>query len=347
MGFDHAATDFPLHGKHGDVACAECHGEPIPGHYTGVEHADCSACHEDPHQGSFQPTPCKTCHSEQGWGVEDFDHDRTDFPLTGTHAEQECQSCHGEGQWSGLSHEVCTDCHADDNPHDDSVKPETCADCHGTTAWAAVQFDHATTAFDLIPAHTERVCADCHDKAHFAGLDPTCEGCHADTRPGSHYAGACTDCHAGAHWTPASLGDNSHAITGFPLNGAHAAATCRSCHPTPGTYGDVPSTCNGCHSGDDPHQNMLGDRCEDCHVESSWARTRWRHHQTGFPLRGAHRLAACTDCHATSYVGTPTACWRCHESQAPQDIEAHQSAFFAECDACHAPHSWAVARIPH
>jgi len=44
--------------------------------------------------------------------------------------------------------------------------------------------------------------------------------------------------------------------------------------------------------------------------------------------------------HAIGYAGTPTDCWRCHESAAPLSVPAHQSSYFQECDTCHRTYSW-------
>ena len=91
------------------------------------------------------------------------------------------------------------------------------------------------------------------------------------------------------------------------------------------------------------HRNLLGDGCDDCHTTTAWFRTRFRHHATGWPLRGAHRLAACVDCHAVAYAGTPDDCRSCHEYEAPLDEPAHASAFFSDCESCHKPFTWGVA----
>jgi hypothetical protein len=79
----------------------------------------------------------------------------------------------------------------------------------------------------------------------------------------------------------------------------------------------------------------------------SWYRTTFRHTTTGWPLRGAHKLAACVDCHATGYVGTPTDCFRCHEADASPTIPAHQGPAFRTCDLCHRPYTWDAPGYPH
>ncbi|MCA9566993.1 MAG: cytochrome c3 family protein, partial [Myxococcales bacterium] len=159
--------------------------------------------------------------------------------------------------------------------------------------------------------------------------------------------GACESCHPGPWWAPATLGDNDHAVTGFPLRGQHALTACEDCHPEGTPRGSTPADCAGCHRQDDPHRNLLGNRCDDCHDEVSWFKTRFRHETTGWPLAGLHRVVECNACHAVAFVGTPTTCWRCHEAEAPRDVQAHQSAFFAQCDDCHTPYGWAAVRYAH
>lgn len=345
--FDHAATTFPLRGEHQRVGCAGCHGEGPGATWQPVAHQDCDDCHEDFHAGKFEPQACRTCHSERGWGVEDFDHDQTAFPLKGEHASVACERCHTEGVYAGLPHDSCADCHRD-HPHEAQFdgEPGRCAECHVETGFLAVTFAHADrTGFDLAPQHDGTVaCTDCHTpRGAFAGLAADCASCHDPDRPPGHYPGACDTCHRAAGWAPADLGDLDHAVTGFPLRGSHARLPCADCHgPDVRPRGAASLGCVDCHADDDPHRNLLGSACEDCHVETTWVSTRFRHHQTGWPLRGAHRLAACVDCHATGYAGTPDRCAACHQREAPLDVAAHRSAFFPQCETCHRPYTWAA-----
>lgn len=342
--FDHSATDYPLRGAHEPVACADCHG-PLPDStFAGLPFDDCDSCHEDAHDGHFEPTLCLTCHDEGsgGWEVQDFDHDRTPFPLVGQHVDVACEGCHPNEQWQ-VPFESCSDCH-DEHPHG-SASPGVCASCHGPEGWTPSLFDHRDTGFLLDGGHEGVDCVDCHDLEAFVEVGTTCGDCH--TPPARHYEGRCDGCHSGTAWSPATLGGQSHEITGFALEGAHGRLDCLSCHPDGQRASQAQSTCISCHADDDIHRHLLGDSCQDCHAPTSWIRTRYRHQQTGWPLRGAHRLAACVDCHAIRYIGTPTDCWRCHETEAPRSIAAHQSPFFSQCDSCHRPFTWDVVRGIH
>lgn len=125
--FDHSKTKFALVGAHRAVACDECH-KALPGshqiQFKGTP-ANCEACHTDPHGGQFVAkdgiTKCGDCHVDQRWAPSTFDHDkRTQFPLTGAHANVGCAMCHTsqrEVQGKPVLFYKPT--------------PKNCADCHG------------------------------------------------------------------------------------------------------------------------------------------------------------------------------------------------------------------------
>jgi hypothetical protein len=125
--FDHSKTKFPLVGAHRGVACGECH-KVLPGsHEIQFKGApkDCETCHTDPHGGQFDAkggiTRCADCHVDQRWAPSTFDHDkRTQFPLTGGHANVACAMCHT------LEREIQGKPVLFYKP-----TPKNCADCHG------------------------------------------------------------------------------------------------------------------------------------------------------------------------------------------------------------------------
>jgi hypothetical protein len=126
-GFDHSKTKFALTGAHRVVSCGECH-KPLSGthdiHFKGTA-TNCEACHTDPHGGQFaakdEVTKCAECHTDQRWTPSIFDHDkRTQFALTGGHANVSCEKCHTslrEVQGKLILFYKPT--------------PVKCADCHG------------------------------------------------------------------------------------------------------------------------------------------------------------------------------------------------------------------------
>lgn len=92
-------TAFALEGAHEVVACDGCH-LPSAGSAPDFRPASgtCADCHargsEDPHAGQFAGRDCASCHDQDSFLVEAFDHTRTRFPLEGAHAGTPCASCH-------------------------------------------------------------------------------------------------------------------------------------------------------------------------------------------------------------------------------------------------------------
>ena len=82
--FDHRLTDFALEGAHSALACASCHKK---GETWRKAPAACIGCHkaDDVHRGQFIRS-CAECHSSMTWTGGRFDHDKTEFKLTGAHA---------------------------------------------------------------------------------------------------------------------------------------------------------------------------------------------------------------------------------------------------------------------
>ncbi len=124
--FDHSLTAFTLEGQHASTACMDCHTaeETAANRYEGFVDTpqECAACHDDIHEAQFAEngsTDCARCHSFDDWTMDDFDHNRTAFPLDGAHATVACEACHKpmlteEGltitQYKFNSFE-CIDCH--------------------------------------------------------------------------------------------------------------------------------------------------------------------------------------------------------------------------------------------
>lgn len=125
MTFDHAATRFPLAGRHAAVRCSACHrpagadGAPGPTKLRGLDIA-CAACHADEHRGQFREaetgtTRCDRCHTATDWKTVRFDHNRDSaFRLDGAHLKAACGQCHlreqdSRGEWTRFK-PVRTDC---------------------------------------------------------------------------------------------------------------------------------------------------------------------------------------------------------------------------------------------
>lgn len=195
--FDHARkTDFPLRGKHADIACGNCHRGKLEDELD----TDCVECHraDDVHRGK-QGEDCARCHREVGWGDQVvFDHDITHFPLIGLHATVPCEECHVSTTFQQAAKD-CVQCHKADDAHKRTLGAN-CAQCHNPNGWALWEFDHDTaTDFRLQGAHQDLACASCHrdpvrgDKIRQA---KACGTCHArDDRHSGRFGRQCDRCH--------------------------------------------------------------------------------------------------------------------------------------------------------
>ena len=214
----------------------------------------------------------------------------------------------------------------------------------------------------VVAAHAkvEQDCAQCHDRADRDRQPALCMTCHkevaADVRshagfhgrlPGIDHA-QCKACHSEHLGRDADIVNLSrpafdHGRTDFALTGAHAAADCDACHQRGRKYREAPARCIDCHRSDEPHGGKLGADCGACHETATWARARFDHGKTRFPLRDRHADATCTACHAGNrFAGTPVQCAACH---APDDV--HRGARGADCASCHSSAGWKTTKFDH
>jgi hypothetical protein len=131
--FDHDRTAFPLELRHSTLHCGACHDAkrkpPIQ--------RNCRSCHGDPHRGS-NSWECEDCHRPDRWRIIRFDHDLTDYPLTGRHRLTGCGQCHTNPSWTGVRTD-CVACHGFDRPNDSTHATEFhCEDCHTTSRWQTI-----------------------------------------------------------------------------------------------------------------------------------------------------------------------------------------------------------------
>ena len=195
--FDHRRdADYALQGKHAEVQCQACH----KGHlYKTKTPVKCVECHrlDDVHKNK-KNEQCGRCHSPAGWSSKlMFDHDMSNFPLTGLHALVACDSCHTDRQFKS-AHKQCVDCHGVDDVHKARLGPN-CAQCHNTNGWALWKFDHnKDTRFKLDGAHEKLHCYHCHSTPAIHGieLNQSCGFCHAGDDPHNNQFGPmCEQCH--------------------------------------------------------------------------------------------------------------------------------------------------------
>lgn len=215
--FDHDLTDFPLHGSHMTTACVECHA----GGYAGTPTA-CSACHMDDYDSTTEPnhaasgfsTDCAACHDETEWGNATFNHNNTDFPLTGQHVTTACIECHANG-YAG-THTACSACHmgdynaTNDPNHAAANFPTDCAACHSTNGWEPATFNHDQQYFPIYSGNHNNewnACSDCH------------------TNPSNYSVFTCIDCHE--HSNQNSVNNDHDEVNGYSYN----SNACYNCHP--------------------------------------------------------------------------------------------------------------------
>ncbi|MBL0170938.1 MAG: hypothetical protein IPP90_09435 [Gemmatimonadaceae bacterium] len=366
--FNHNATRFPLLGKHVGATCLACHSDRV---YAGKP-SICQSCHQRDFDATTQPNhrttgipaTCESCHTATGWKPATFDHNQTQFPLAGAHRAVNCQLCHGDGVYRGKP-TTCVSCHqgkfdATTQPnHRTSGYSTTCETCHTVTAWKPAAFDHSR--FPLVGAHRATTCERCHADGVFRGKPTTCVSCHqakfdASTRPNHRASGiatTCESCHTATAWTPATY---DHAVTRFPLAGAHRAVSCASCH-SDGVYRGKPTTCVSCHqtkfdATTQPNHRTAGygTACETCHTVTAWKPAGFDHALTRFPLVGAHRSATCLACHGDGvYKGKPMTCVSCHQAKFDASTRPNHraSGIATTCESCHTATAWTPATYDH
>ena len=201
----HVKTDYPLSGKHDEVACAGCHKPTLPKdeRYRKLAFGRCVDCHQDRHAGEFASADggeCKKCHSVAGFRPTLFGteaHAATRFALVGKHTASPCSACHTSARPLldlHVAKQACADCHA--NPHGDQFAAEMakggCGHCHEPTGWNLPKIDHST--WPLTGAHATAACNSCHHPsaedrkaghgASYRGVPRQCSGCHDDAHLG-------------------------------------------------------------------------------------------------------------------------------------------------------------------
>ena len=352
--FDHRTAGYSLTQSHARLRCEHCHvakfrvspaANLTPNRrstWTGLERT-CASCHEDVHRGALGDR-CTGCHDIGKWTITPgFNHDTTDYPLTGKHASVTCEKCHADARLSlkrdakgalipvyrPVPHQTCTACHQDVHK---GAFGANCSACHSTKAFTEISgakgFDHTRTRFPLKGKHGTVACASCHrDFTTEAGRRPassTCATCHkVDPHGGTAtLAGRSADCgacHGESGFSPGVFALESHRRTGFPLEGKHAAVRCGDCHKQETTstkWGTAKvairppfATCTGCHV--DQHGGQLaagadkGD-CASCHRADGWKPSSIdvpAHAKFTFALEGRHAAIDCRACHGDVRYG--------------------------------------------
>ncbi len=296
----HARTAFPLTGSHLQVTCEACHRDDRGGAFSTLD-SDCYSCHQADyrrggtvdHVAAGFPTDCRACHTTITWtGGVPFDHPAVarGYPLVGAHAALRCAGCHlppdGTLRFQPAGPDDCISCHQVDytREHSGRAFPTSCLDCHNQNSWGGAQFDHATSGFALLGAHSRISCESCHLPPSGAvpvvpATQDDCIACHRSDydqkHSGSGFPTTCLSCHSNDTFSNADFRD--HDAQYFPIySGAHAsrwANDCSTCHTVPGDFRSF--SCLTCHehrqSDMDPKHSgvqgyaYLSTECLRCH----------------------------------------------------------------------------------
>ena len=366
---------FPLTGGHNIQNCFSCH-QP-GGNFSGLS-TECYSCHKKdydassnpPHLSNSFPTSCKQCHTINGWNPASFDHNQTQFSLTGAHQNTDCSNCHQNGYTNTPT--SCISCHqtiynAANNPNHTALAiPTDCQSCHTTIpGWKPATFAIHNEYYPLIGAHAQIAngCGTCHN-GNYTSTPNTCYGCHvndynATLNPSHSSSGFDTDCqkcHSQTSWKP-SIWDHDGQY--FPIySGKHNGKwnTCADCHTVQSDFGVF--SCIDCHEHnkqktDDEHKEVNGyvyasTECYSCHPRGS-SEGAFNHATSIFPLTGAHLTVECSQCHTNGYANTPTECYACHQTiyQTSSNPNHTALALSTECTSCHTTNSgWKPAQFP-
>ena len=339
--FDHKLTEYELQGAHRSLECASCHK---PAEAWRKAPGTCAGCHksDDAHRGQFTQS-CGECHGDVAWAGGRFDHDKTDFRLTGAHTGVTCNACHIGGHFKPTP-KSCNGCHATDDEHRGS-RGEECGKCHTTREWKTAKYDHLKeTGYALLGVHADLDCLGCHRSGNYKEKIPKdCEGCHrADDAHAARFGGKCEDCHDNDHWKP--VGYDHLGRHKFALVGKHAKIACDSCHTAPAATQKLGTKCVDCHRAEDVHGGKVSGGCETCHGQESWRATAaFDHDLTDYPLLGLHRVVSCAQCHATLAFSTaPRKCVECHSRE-----DVHKGGLGKKCESCHTTNGWALWSFDH
>ena len=347
---------WPLNGAHTAVACNACHiGEPPV--YEGTP-TGCLDCHQADLAVAIEPShadfsnDCSTCHGTSAWQPAGIVHE---WPLEGAHLSATCSSCHvGEPPVYDGTPDTCIGCHQSERSS--VVEPshegfsEDCGTCHTAVAWQPADFPEHEWPLEGVHANT--TCASCHvgEPPVYDGTPDTCIGCHQSERSTvvqpSHegFSEDCSTCHTAFAWQPADFPAHE-----WPLEGAHATATCLSCHGDPAVYDGTPTACVSCHEQDragvtEPPHDGFSSECQTCHGTASWDSADFAH--TTFPLTGAHQSVECSSCHTgtpTVFAGTARECVGCHQADYDGSPFPGHSDFATTCQTCHTTTGWVPA----
>jgi len=209
-------------------------------------------------------------------------------------------------------------------------------------------------------AKYENECSKCHKSFSKGTQKSLCLACHKkvsfDVKKGQGFHGRdkkakaieCRHCHKehkGRQYRAVIFNGETfdHKSTDFVLKGGHMGVKCAKCHKKEKKYREAPSKCVACHKKNDTHKGRLGKDCATCHNAKSWAKARFDHKKTDFPLKFKHKKVTCGVCHPGGrYKKTPLDCYTCHVIN-----DVHNKEYGKKCKDCHTARSWKKYKFDH
>ena len=344
VGFDHATTGYILKDGHLNpkVLCKDCH--PPSKKYRQAP-TKCVGCHErdDKHKGALG-ADCASCHEEKNWKSTHYDHNKTNFPLTGKHFFIKCTDCHLAEKYKNTP-VLCIACHKKDDKHKENFGTK-CETCHTDREWKEITFDHdKKTKYPLLGKHRIAKCVSCHKGNLYKDkLKTDCNSCHQkDDKHKGKFGPKCETCHIVRSWKEIPFDHDTK--TKFPLLGKHENVKCADCHKGDLYKDKLKMDCYSCHQKDDKHKAKFGSKCEDCHVDRDWKEITFDHDKkTKYPLLGKHRETKCVECHKGNLYKDKLKkeCISCHLKD-----DKHKGEEGKKCESCHHEDSWKKVEFDH
>lgn len=167
-----------------------------------------------------------------------------------------------------------------------------------------------------------------------------------------------------------------HTATRFLLTGAHEQVPCESCHQQ-GIFRGTPTDCSFCHGASGSRAKSVRpfnhpqttNRCQDCHVTTTWENVRFDHSAVsarcsachngvqgqGKPLGHIATAAECDTCHIDvaweiirfDHSGAAGQCSSCHNGVDATGKPNDHLQTSSECDLCHSTRAWTPATFDH
>ncbi|MBA4320025.1 MAG: cytochrome C [Flavobacterium sp.] len=352
--------------------CLTCHkeiGQRITlnrGYHSSsdVKGKDCWKCHSEHHGRNFE-----IVHFRKNV----FDHNKTNFTLSGVHSNLSCEKCHKQqyiqntelkkraNTYLGLETK-CKNCHED---YHKNTLGDNCAGCHNLNKFRPANiFNHDKAKFPLTGAHKNTSCEKCHAKItdngkvfqKFTGLSyKNCIDCHKDYHNGK-LGTNCQKCHSSSSFRSVSKSQFDHSKTSYPLVGKHTDVECSKCHGLKLSSKPKHETCLSCHKdfhiGQLTRNNKIID-CIECHTEKGFTPSLFsieKHSAAKYKLSGSHLAVPCKSCHLLKnewkFKIVSQGCGDCHENIHRDEISPK---FMGNknCAACHDVGAWNQVTFDH